>query len=260
MKSCFGNLFTNLADEVSDEENVQTRALNFIIGVLHCRGAVEPECLHPTWGDFKRAVAATRNLQAVSLKATYLANYGAGPFLTGRGRVDLATAAASLMEQCSDEQLREWAEHVQFDRSDNTFELAEFTRADFLESDIVQRRTPFEPRHSYQECREARILKWGLGWLEERDGSTTQLYRPQQCLMNKLQQCSIVLNSAPPSASIVLNSAWVIILSRAQCLVQNPSQSSISTISLHGKLKSHPKPICAVGPSRADAHDARAHT
>ena len=141
-RRCFA---VSLAFEVSDEEAVQTRACNFIIGVLHCRGSVEPESLHPTWGDLKRAVAAAGNMQSVLLKATFLANFGSGPFLTGRGRVDIATAAENLMQQCSDEQLEEWAEHVQFDRADGTLERTGFTRADFLASDIVQKRTPFEP-------------------------------------------------------------------------------------------------------------------
>ena len=75
-----------------DEESVQFRALNFVVGVLQCRAMAEPESLHSTWNDYKRAVSAA-GLQHVNIKATYICNYGHGPFLTGRGAVELASAA-----------------------------------------------------------------------------------------------------------------------------------------------------------------------
>ena len=100
---------------MGDEEAVQFRALNFIAGPLSVRAVPEPECLHPVWGDFKRACKDS-GLYPALLKATYICNFGFGPYLSGTGQVELKTAGEKLLARCSDAFLSELVELIAWDR------------------------------------------------------------------------------------------------------------------------------------------------
>ena len=141
---------TPLADRyflrvVADEEAVQFRALNFVLGVLQVRGIAEPECLHPLWGDFRRAVKDS-GLSSYVFKGTYVSNFQHGPYLSGASRVSIKMAAEFLMQQASDDYLFELASEIAFDRGDPDLELRGFSKEDFLESPVIDRRTPFASR------------------------------------------------------------------------------------------------------------------
>ena len=130
---------------VADEEAVQFRALNFLLGVLQVRGVAEPECLHPLWGDFRRAVKDS-GLSSFVFKGTYVSNFQHGPYLSGASRVTIKMAAEFLMEHASDDYLFDLASEIAFDRSDPDLERRGFSKDDFLESAVIDRRTPFASR------------------------------------------------------------------------------------------------------------------
>ena len=136
---------------LGDEESVQFRALNFLAGPLQVRCVPEPECCHPCWNDFKRATKSA-GLYATMVKATYLANFGAGPYNSGVGDIDLKVAASALMRDISedavaaDEFWQAVLPEIAFDRSSYRVELDGFGPEDWCSSPVVARRTPFDPR------------------------------------------------------------------------------------------------------------------
>ena len=127
--------------KVCDEEAVQHKALHFLFGVLKLRGVPEAECCHPLWGDYKRALDSSTML-GIALKATFLTNMLHGPFLSGAGFEDFKACAHDLMEKCSDTYLAECSDDICFDLGlpGGSYTI---TREDWLESDIVRKRTPF---------------------------------------------------------------------------------------------------------------------
>jgi hypothetical protein len=105
------------------------------------RGLVLPEHNHPKWNDFLRACASSQ-LTLAMLKLTLLANYGRGPFKSGRFGYTVAKAAEKLMssEQVDEDWLAQTAEHVAFDNNMSPEEFGELTRDRFLESPGVKTR------------------------------------------------------------------------------------------------------------------------
>ncbi|CAE6970581.1 unnamed protein product [Symbiodinium sp. CCMP2592] len=103
------------SDEVADEEARQWRAFNLLFSVLDLREVATAECCHPSWNDFTRSVSKA-SLQGTMLKACACANYGAGPWKSGKRRVTIKQAAERLVSKASNDYMDELNEKVNFDR------------------------------------------------------------------------------------------------------------------------------------------------
>ena len=132
-------LLRDLWSKVADEEAVQFRTLNLMYGPLKIRGFPQPESCHPKWGDFGRAVESS-SLNGALMKGTVLCSYGHGHYESGTGFVSIKAAAEDLMEVCSDNFLQDASERLSFDRG---IEQDTLTPDDWLNSDAVQKRTPY---------------------------------------------------------------------------------------------------------------------
>jgi hypothetical protein len=101
--------------KTADEEAVQFRALNLLFGPLGVRGCPQPECSHPQWNDYCRAVESS-GLNGTSMKCTIVANYGAGPYLEGKNLTTMRQGSEDLMSKVSGKWLEEASESIAFDR------------------------------------------------------------------------------------------------------------------------------------------------
>ena len=127
------SLLSQLPDKVADEEAVGFRALNLLYGPFAVRGVPFPECSHPKWGDYLRAVDSSK-LRGTAMKSTLLVNYGRGPFSSGKRQSNIQDAASNLMDNVADDYLEEVSHCVMFDRGVEEDECRCITRDDWLDS------------------------------------------------------------------------------------------------------------------------------
>jgi hypothetical protein len=125
--------------EVADEEAVGFRALNLLFGPLGVRGFPQPESAHPKWGDFGRALESS-GLNGSAMKCTIIANWGTGPFQSGKNHVTMTEAAENLMRLVSDEWLSACSDRVAFDQGVLQCDL---TADSWMESSCISRRQKF---------------------------------------------------------------------------------------------------------------------
>ena len=148
---CAGGHFLKL---IGDEESVQFRGLNFICGVLCARAVPEPECCHPAWNDWRRAVKSA-NLYGSVLKVTYLSTFAHGPYLSGGSRVEIGFAAEALLDEKSSTDLADFlaslADEVAWDRDKSSIETSGLSREEFLQSRVITRRMPFVPGSQHSD-------------------------------------------------------------------------------------------------------------
>ena len=72
--------------QAPDEEAAGFKTLNSLLFHNHLRGVAEPETLHASWNDAKRAIKAA-GLLGASLKGTLIANLAHGYYLGGRNQL-----------------------------------------------------------------------------------------------------------------------------------------------------------------------------
>ena len=128
---------------MADEEKTGFRACN-ILAALGLRGMPLPEMNHGKWNDHLRAIE-TAGLGLAKLKATLLANFGGGPFHSGRFRFTIQKAAQQLMSTASDEFLVEVCEQIAWDLG-VPHETFVFTRDDWMNSPGIRTRIKEVPQ------------------------------------------------------------------------------------------------------------------
>ena len=122
--------------QVSDEETSGFKSANLLCA-MGLRGYPLPEHNHSKWNDTLRAMASSK-LMLPCLKLTVLANFGRGPFRSGKWGLSIRKAAESLMATVNDDFMLEIAEAFNFDKGIPLDEPV--TRDDFLATPGIKTR------------------------------------------------------------------------------------------------------------------------
>ena len=99
---------------------------------------------HSKWNDTLRALTSSQ-LQLPVLKLTCLANYGRGPFKSGRWGYTLVKAAEMLIAHAGEDFLAEVSESMAFDMGKAPEEFGTITAEDFLQMPGIRTRVPEVP-------------------------------------------------------------------------------------------------------------------